>query len=54
MGGYLNKGIQESTEVRTDVRLLREARTVPYSRTPRLDRNRTVRVPYNRTLWQQR
>jgi hypothetical protein len=46
MGGYLNKISLQGNPFDTDVRVLREPRTVPYDRIGSLERIRTVSVPY--------
>ena len=46
MGGYLNKIGLHGNPFDTDVRVLKEPRTVPYSRIGSLERIRTVSVPY--------
>ena len=46
MGGYLNKIGLHGNPFDTDVRVLKEPRTVPYNRIGSLERIRTVSVPY--------
>ena len=46
MGGYLNKIGLQGHPLDTDVRVLKEPRTVPYNRIGSLKRIRTVSVPY--------
>ena len=46
MGGYLNKIGLHGHPFDTDVRVLKEPRTVPYNRIGSLERIRTVSVPY--------
>jgi hypothetical protein len=46
MGGYLNKIGLQGNPFDTDVRVLKEPRTVPYNRIGSLNRIRTVSVPY--------
>ena len=46
MGGYLNKIGLQGHPFDTDVRVLKEPRTVPYNRIGSLERIRTVSVPY--------
>ena len=46
MGGYLNNIGLQGNPLDTDVRVLREPRTVPYNRIGSPERIRTVSVPY--------
>ena len=46
MGGYLNKIGLQGNPFDTDVRVLKEPRTVPYDRIGSPERIRTVSVPY--------
>ena len=46
MGGYPNKIGLQGHPLNTDVRVLKEPRTVPYNRIGSAERIRTVSVPY--------